>query len=41
MQCAWVQGLVVVLDERGKEATSEGLAALLAKVCSHTLITHH
>ena len=34
----WVQDLVVVLDERGKEATSEGLAALLAKVCSHILI---
>ncbi len=35
MQCIWVQDLVVVLDERGKEATSEGLAALLAKVCIH------
>ena len=27
-----VQDMVVVLDERGKEATSEGLARLLAKV---------
>ena len=27
-----VQDLVVVLDERGKDATSEGLARLLAKV---------
>ena len=26
------QDMVVVLDERGKEATSEGLARLLAKV---------
>ena len=36
--CVWVQDLIVVLDERGKEATSEGLAALLAKVCLYLLI---
>jgi len=27
-----MQDMLVVLDERGKEATSEGLASLLAKV---------
>ena len=34
-----MQDMLVVLDERGKEATSEGLASLLAKVTQITLFS--
>lgn len=36
-----VQDLVVVLNERGKEATSEGLAELLAKVTRFSALPPH